>query len=363
MTDQEALHDPAELYRRIAAGLERGEAMALATIVAREGSGPREAGAALLLTADGATLGTVGGGFLEARTIELARTVLREGRPRLLRFTMTGTLATAGGMVCGGEAELLVEPLNPGDPHSRRILSALQAAREAGRLAWLVRSLKGGAGPGEGAQGVAVGLGLLTDAGLDAGSLDLSDADPAALQAAAHRLETRLVAGGALRYLLQPAGLIETVYLFGAGHIARELAPIAAALGFRVIVIDDRPDFVTPERFPAAAERLAVASYEGCFAGLAIDGSAWLVIVTHGHAHDREVLAAALTTDARYIGMIASRRKRDLLFRSLEEEGVTAAALARVHSPIGLAIGAQTPAEIAVSIAAELVAVRRGAAG
>lgn len=361
MTDQEALRDPAELYRRIVAGLERGERVALATIVAREGSGPREAGAALLLTADGATLGSVGGGSLEAETIGLARGVLGTGRPRLRRFTMAGSSATGGGMICGGEAELLVEPFDPAAAHSRRILLALLAAMDAGRPAWLVRSLPGQPGAGGEAE-AAVGLGLLTDR-FDAGSLDLAGADRAALQAAAHTVETRLIAGGSLRYLLQPAGPIETLYLFGAGHIARELAPIAAALGFRVVVIDDRPDFVTPERFPAAAERLAVASYENCLDGLTIDRSAWLVIVTHGHAHDREVLAAALATDARYIGMIASRRKRDILYRSLEGEGVSAAALARVRSPIGLAIGARTPAEIAVSIAAELVAVRRDAAG
>lgn len=358
MTDQEALRDPAEPYRRIVARLDRGERVALATIVAREGSGPREAGAALLLTAEGATLGSVGGGSLEAETIGLARSVLGTGRPRLRRFTLAGTSATAGGMVCGGEAEILVEPFDPADSGSRRILAALLAAMDAGRPAWLVRSLPAQPGPGE-ARDAGVGLGLLTDRGFDAGSLDMTGADPEVLEAAAHRLETRLIAGGALRYLLQPAGVIETVYLFGAGHIARELAPIAAALGFRVVVIDDRPGFVTAERFPMAAERLAVTSYAGCCAGLAIDGAAYLVIVTHGHVHDREVLAAALGTDARYIGMIASRRKRDLLYRSLEEEGVAPAALSRVHSPIGLAIGARTPAEIAVSIAAELVAVRR----
>jgi xanthine dehydrogenase accessory factor len=314
------------------------------------------------MAAGGETLGTVGGGSLEAQAIDIAWQVLNEGRPRLRRFSLAGSSATEGGMICGGEAELLVEPLNPANPHFRRILPALLAEMAAGRPAWLVRSLKGEPGPGEGTE-AAVGLGLLTDAGFDAGSLDLTGADREALQAAAHPVETRLLAGGTLRYLLQPTGHIETVYLFGAGHIARELAPITAALGFRVVVIDDRPDFVTAERFPAASQRLVVPSYEGCFAGLAIDGASYLVIVTHGHAHDREVLAAALTTGARYIGMIASRRKREILFGSLRDDGVAAEALVRVHSPIGLAIGAQTPVEIAVSIAAELVAVRRDAVG
>jgi xanthine dehydrogenase accessory factor len=126
------------------------------------------------------------------------------------------------------------------------------------------------------------------------------------------------------------------------------------------VVIDDRREFANVERFPAADEIAVVDSFGECFSGLTVGRSAYVVIVTRGHGHDQVVLSRALGTPARYIGMIASRRKREIIFGSLMQEGFHGEALARVHSPIGLDIGARTPAEIAVSIAAELIAVRAG---
>jgi len=125
-------------------------------------------------------------------------------------------------------------------------------------------------------------------------------------------------------------------------------------------VIDNRTELAVRERFPTASEVRWTGSYPEEFGRLAIDGAGFVVIVTHAHAHDRAVLARALKTNARYIGMIASRRKRELILASLEEEGMSQEVLGRVHSPIGLDIGARTPGEIAVSIAAELIAVRAG---
>jgi xanthine dehydrogenase accessory factor len=127
---------------------------------------------------------------------------------------------------------------------------------------------------------------------------------------------------------------------------------------FRVVVVDDRTEFANRQRFGCAEEILVPPSFEKVIESLAIDRNCYLVIVTRGHLHDRSVLAQALKTDAVYIGMIGSQRKRDAIYASLAKDGYQPSDLNRVHSPIGLTIAAETPAEIAVSIVAELIAVR-----
>jgi xanthine dehydrogenase accessory factor len=126
------------------------------------------------------------------------------------------------------------------------------------------------------------------------------------------------------------------------------------------VVLDDRPEFASSERFPRAEQIKVIPSFPQAFEGLEIDRDGYVVIVTRGHLHDKTVLEQALKTDAGYIGMIGSRRKRDLIYRELLTKGFSQAELGRVHAPIGLAIGAETPEEIAVSIVAELIQVRAG---
>ena len=139
-------------------------------------------------------------------------------------------------------------------------------------------------------------------------------------------------------------------------------ALMAAMVDFRVIVLDDRPDFANAERFPGVETRV-LESFARCFAGIPSGPETFVVIVTRGHAHDADVLAQALRTQAGYIGMIGSRRKRDAVYERLRGQGFSETDLARVHCPIGLEIGAETPEEIAVSINAELVAHRAKASG
>ena len=149
------------------------------------------------------------------------------------------------------------------------------------------------------------------------------------------------------------------LYLFGAGHVSTYVAPLAHLVGFEVCVIDDRDEFANAKRFPVADEIL-VCSFADAFKRLNLHASSYVTIVTRGHRYDRDVLRSALMEETAYIGMIGSRRKRDKIFQSLIDEGVTKEAIDRVHSPIGLDIGAETPEEIAVSIVAELVRARAG---
>jgi xanthine dehydrogenase accessory factor len=169
-----------------------------------------------------------------------------------------------------------------------------------------------------------------------------------------------LVARGATRYFLDPLAPPITLYVFGGGHIALHLVPLCHRLGFRTVVVDDRAEFVSRERFPEADELRVVPSFEGALEDFRLGDTSYVVIVTRGHGGDLAVLRQALARRPVFIGMIGSARKRALIFGQLTQEGVAADALARVACPVGLPIGAETPVEIAVSIAAQLVAVRRG---
>ncbi len=169
-----------------------------------------------------------------------------------------------------------------------------------------------------------------------------------------------MACGGDMEIFVEPVLPPPALYICGGGHIAKELTPIARACGFRVTVLDNRADYATAERFPAA-EDVRLADYSDVFAGLTVDAQGYIVIVTHGHHGDEVVLGQALQTPARYIGMIGSQAKTKAIFDHLKAAGVAEARLAEVHTPIGLKIGAETPAELAVCIMAEIISVRRGA--
>ena len=160
--------------------------------------------------------------------------------------------------------------------------------------------------------------------------------------------------------VLEPTQRVFTAYLFGAGHVARSTAAMAAMVEFRVSVTDDREAYANRQRFGEASEIRAIGRFEDAFSGLSVGRDDFIIILTRGHLHDKTVLAQALRTGAGYIGMIGSHRKRDAIYAALFKEGFSQADIERVHSPIGLSIGAETPEEIAVSILAEMIQVRAG---
>jgi xanthine dehydrogenase accessory factor len=176
------------------------------------------------------------------------------------------------------------------------------------------------------------------------------------------KYDTGLVCGGTLEVFVEPILPVPVLYLFGAGHVAVNTYKVARAAGFDVVVVDDRESFANCERFPEAREVVAEA-FDQAFTRLAPGESSYIVIVTRGHRDDMRVLRWAVTTPARYIGMIGSRRKTLAIYKELIEEGMEPALFERVSAPVGLEIGAVTPEEIAVAIVAELIAVRRGAEG
>jgi len=171
------------------------------------------------------------------------------------------------------------------------------------------------------------------------------------------KIQTFSVSGKVLNVFVAPLVSNPGLYIFGGGHVSQQIVPLAARVDFNVTVIDDRSEFADPRLFPEARKVLQ-HRFEDVLEALPVDSSSFLVIVTRGHTYDKDVLAQSLKTNARYVGMIGSRRKRDIIYEKLLEEGYTRKDLDRVHSPIGLSIGAETPAEIAVSIVAELIQKR-----
>lgn len=172
--------------------------------------------------------------------------------------------------------------------------------------------------------------------------------------------ENGLICGGQLDIFVEPIIPIPAAYIFGAGHISKSLSKIASLAGFSTVVIDDRDSFANRERFPEAAEIFA-GEYEEIFPRLAVNETSYIVIVTRGHRDDMRVLRWAVGTKARYVAMIGSKRKVIGVIKELEKEGVPAACFERIHAPMGFEIGAVSPEEIAVSVVAEMIAVRRNA--
>jgi xanthine dehydrogenase accessory factor len=170
--------------------------------------------------------------------------------------------------------------------------------------------------------------------------------------------EEGMICGGDLEVFIEPILTPPTLYIFGGGHIALALTKMGKLCGFKIAVIDDRAEFAQAERFPQAEVVLA-EDFTKSFARLKIDKSSYIVIVTHGHQHDEVVLEWAVGTPAKYIGMIGSRTKNETIYSHLRARGISKEQLDRVHAPIGLEIGAQTPEEIAVSILAEVIKARR----
>jgi xanthine dehydrogenase accessory factor len=340
----------AEIAARL---LEDHQQFVLATIISRQGSTPRMAGTRMIITGDGQIFGTIGGGLLEARVVQKAGEVLSSRRPVLMPFDMQPSELATMDMICGGRLEVLVECVDPGSNAATVIRGwgEVQAKPDTCYFLTTVRF------SGEKIKEIAHCLlknqrVLYGDLPPDSTVIETylrGHADTAGLGTIT--LDNDLI-------LVEPVLAAATVFLFGGGHVAQPTARLAAFVGFRVRVVDDRSEYANPARFPDAEDTRVVTDFDAALAGLDIDRRAFIVIVTRGHLHDKTVLMQALRTEAAYIGMIGSRRKRDHIFSALLKQGFTAADMKRVHSPIGLDIRAETPEEIALSIVAEMVQVR-----
>ncbi len=353
-----------DVYAGIVKGLEEKVKMVLATLITRVGSAPREVGAKYLVREDGNALGSIGGGCVEAEVWQGARRVMERGEGGVLHFHLTAEQLAEGGLICGGKVDIFLEPIQEEFLNIYREVVGIRKGGVSGILVTVI-SVEGDF-PGR--EGVKM---LLKPSGEKVGHLFVGDElDSRILEKAeelfkekkpkvlAFRSEKADSLWREMEILLEPISSEPTLYIFGAGHVSQQLAPFAQRVQFKVVVIDDREMFANRERFPEADE-VIVSEFKDCFDRLPIDGSSYIVILTRGHLYDGEVLEKAVQTSARYIGMIGSKKKIRLLYRDLLKKGIPKESLDRVHAPIGIDIHSETPEEIAVSIVAELIKVRR----
>src|SRR5712664_86223 len=331
--------------------------VALATLVNTRGTTPRKEGAKMLVGEGGRVLGSVTiGGCVDAQVIEESASVLADQTPRLLEMNLGDEEAWEIGLTCGGTIEVFVEPLalNRADDIGARFYDRVRAhARAGGRGAIVTRLDDAGHKL------------LVLDDGTVEGSLGEAFLDErfraearAAMAAGASR--TLLLEGTrAFVEVVTPPALLLVV---GAGHVAMPLTTLARTLGYRTAVVDGRPRFATHERFPDVDD-LKIGIPSELIRDYPLIPSTALVLVAHDYKYDLPVLRHALATDVGYIGMLGSARRGTTILRHLAEDGVTPEAIARVHVPIGLDLGARSAPEIALAILAEIQAVRGGGSG
>lgn len=332
-----------EWIREIVRALESDGPVELVTVTEARGSTPRGAGALMAVFPNGRALGTIGGGNVEYEAQRLAAQLLGERGSALRRFRFVQGDAASLGMVCGGDVTVQFQYLPAGDRQAIAVLRDLAAAFAGELDTWLVRKIEG-------------------EAVVDMGTADRNGSrhlarPPENLPAL---LGNRPVLDGG--WLSIPIVRAGRVYIFGGGHVSRALVPVIAAVGFRPAVYDDRPEFADPALFPRA-EKVLCGEFTEIAKHVVLTSDDYAVIMTRGHQADYEVLTQILRSGVRYMGCIGSKKKLALCRERLLAAGFTAEEYARVHAPIGLAIGAETPEEIAVSVAAQLIAVRAGLPG
>ena len=329
------------LFQKICASLARNENLVLSTIIASSGSTPRGSGAKMAVFADGSTLGTVGGGAVEFESIKLANQALLQQTTFTHGFNLSPNQTADIGMICGGQVVVYFQFLKGGDAETLELFTAIAGLFSQRRNTWLVTQIS---------EGCVRQMGIYTrEEGLRYMAEDTDEWDILPLVRPRAMLKK-----GEPSYYVEPLTTAGYVYIFGGGHVAQELAPVLAHVGFAPVIYEDREDFARRELFPEAAGTI-VGSFSDIGAQLSITPDDYVVIMTRGHQADFEVLRQALLTRATYVGVIGSRSKIATTNKRLIEAGIPQAELSRIHAPIGLPILGETPAEIAISIAAELI--------
>ena len=341
--------------------LKDGQPCVLATVVRTKGSTPQKAGAMLLVRQDGTGVGTLGGGCVEGDIWFAAKEILRlNGGAEFKDYYLNEDIAARDGLVCGGTMYFYLEPLRDQKDFitvGNEILEAYDGGQPVS-LATVVNAIDGGPALGSKL--------LLRSDGTVSGSFGNAEFDAQVIEV------SRKVAdiGSNESFNLSDGTEVfvdgfttpPTLVMVGGGHVGKATADLAYSLGYRVYLVDDRPEFCNEERFPYAEERV-IETYDKWTDHLDLNVNSFVVVATRGHRFDDMALESALKTRARYIGVLGSRRKTIMIYRRLLQQGVPLGRIKEVYAPIGLNIGAVEPEELAVSIMSEIIMVRRGGEG
>ncbi|MDL2217573.1 XdhC family protein [Christensenellaceae bacterium OttesenSCG-928-M15] len=331
------------LFNTLYNTLQSGENAVLCSVIASSGSAPRGAGAKMIVYENGKTFGTIGGGAVEHVSTQLAVNVHKTGKSAEESFRLRKNDVADLGMICGGDVTVYFQYFSAADEAARDMLKGMVELLCGDEDAWLILALEGQAVAGMGVYDEKHGI-RYTDA------IALEELKPLLKGAA-------VLTDGDIRYYVEPLVQSLTVYIFGGGHVSQELVPVIAHVGFRSVVFEDREEFAHKELFPGVAH-CVIGDFEDFQKEVSIRQQDYIVIMTRGHQADYDVLVQALRTQAAYIGLIGSRHKMALTRKRLMDEGFVEADMKRIHNPIGVEILAETPAEIAISIAGEMIQAR-----
>lgn len=322
-----------QIFEHLDSRLRKARPAMLAAVMEEHGSAPRGRGAMMLVGREGRLVGTIGGGAVEKRSVELAQSLLQEERSATHDFFLHQNRREDIGMMCGGDVSVLFQYISPAVPEWQALTAQLLTRRES--AGWLLLPLEAG-----------------TPVLLDGSGGCLVGSAPEAVQDLMKKTCIRTQSWFSIPLIPQTRAVI-----FGAGHIGAELAPLLKQVDFQVTVFDDRPEYADKLRFPTADEVIC-GSYEEIGGKLCLDKEDYAVVITEGHRHDFVVERQLLAHPPAYLGVIGSKTKTAAVNQRLLDCGFSEADLAQVHAPIGTKIKAVTPAEIAVSIAGEMILVR-----
>ena len=329
------------IFAKMLYELEKDHDLVLVTIVSECGSAPRGTGSQMLVNQDGRVMGTIGGGAVEHQAEMLAVKLLAERQSGRHDYILRNNKSEDIGMACGGDVSVWFQFVDHMDGRWQNLAGALLAQVDARKPGWLVQKA-------DGSFPTLLGEEVLAGEALE--------------DAAVYQIPGCMLTETGFS---MPLPIGERAIIFGGGHIARELAPLLDRVGFRVTVMDNRPEFTDPADLPGA-QNIICGDYLKLDDYFELTDEDYVVVMTNGHSHDYDIQEQLLRQKLAYIGVIGSRRKTALVNKRLREAGVPEEGIAQVHTPIGTPIKAVTPAEIAISIAGEMIcerATRREAAG
>ena len=348
-----------EIYQKIPELIGSGQVGAYCTVVETKGSTPQKPGAKLLILPNLRNIGTLGGGCVEAEARRQAIGLMQDGEPQLLEFQLDSDYGWDDGLICGGNMKIFIDlPRTRAEADMFTRLQQLNAEKVPLICATVVRSEK---------QNVDVGLKMIFAAnGERIGTLgnDVLEADvESQINVVLEKDRADIIdQSETASIFVEPLQPRPTLLIAGAGHVGQALCHLGSWLDFDIAIVDDRADFASRERLPEADE-IIIGDIAEELRKYPKNHLTYIVIVTRGHQHDESALHSVVESDARYIGLIGSRRKIKLIYDDLIEIGIPIEKLQRVYAPIGLDINSKTVPEIAVSIASQLVQVRNSVNG
>ena len=331
------------LMTTVSEWLHQGTDVVLATIIADSGSSPRGAGAQMAINEDGDVTGTIGGGSLEYRVQQLAPEILMLRESQIKDFNLSPRDKDGLGMLCGGKVTVLIQYISSEDTALQELFACGAHLFSQNVDSWLIIDLTDEAG---------VAMTILTEQESIGPRLPESVSAQTLFTGKGQLIEHR---GGT--YYSKPLTRSERVFIFGGGHIAQELVPQLVHLDFTCFVFDNLEEFANKELFPLA-EKVILGDFETVSQFIDVTDRDYLIIMTRNHEFDFILERQALKLKPSYLGVIGSKTKIQTFAQRLREQGFSQEEIDSIHSPIGIAIKAETPAEIAVSIAAELIMVR-----